>query len=143
MDFRYNIEQADRGPAPFATNIELLVRRNENFRTAIWTGTHLQITLMCIPPEEDIGLEMHPDTDQMIRIEHGIAVVKMGATRNQMTFRQNVCAGDIILIPAGTWHNIINAGRSPLKVSSVYAPPNHPKGTVHYTKEDAKKAETY
>ena len=98
---------------------------------------HLQMTLMCIPPGGDIGLEIHEDTDQYIRIEMGRALVRMGTCKNQMDFQQNLFRGDGIFIPAGTWHNIINTGRNSLKVSSIYAPPHHPYGTVHRTKKDA------
>ena len=99
------------------------------------------MTLMCIPPCGDIGLEIHEDTDQYIRVEMGRAAVRMGKCKNQLNFQQNLCRGDGIFIPAGTWHNIVNTGRSSLKVSSVYAPPHHPRGTVHYTKEDAAREE--
>ena len=95
------------------------------------------MTLMCIPPGGDIGLEIHEDTDQYIRIEMGRALVRMGTCKNQMDFQQNLFRGDGIFIPAGTWHNIINTGRNSLKVSSIYAPPHHPYGTVHRTKKDA------
>ncbi|MCI6733313.1 MAG: cupin domain-containing protein [Lachnospiraceae bacterium] len=95
------------------------------------------MTLMCILPGGDIGLEIHEDTDQYIRIEMGRALVRMGTCKNQMDFQQNLFRGDGIFIPAGTWHNIINTGRNSLKVSSIYAPPHHPYGTVHRTKKDA------
>jgi mannose-6-phosphate isomerase-like protein (cupin superfamily) len=111
--------------------------RNQNFRTAIWTGEYLQMTLMCIPPCCDIGQEIHKDTDQFIRIEQGNAIVKMGTCKNQLNFQKNMYQGDAVFIPAGMWHNIVNNGRTPLKVSSIYAPPNHQKGTIHRTKEDA------
>ena len=115
--------------------------QNLNFRTAIWTGNYLQMTLMSIPPCGEIGQEMHPDTDQLLRIEQGIALVKMGKIKNQWNFQQSVSKGDAIFVPAGTWHNVINMGKNHLKVSSVYAPPNHPWGTVHHTKADAEREE--
>lgn len=133
--------RTDFGPEPFTANIEQRVMRNTDFRTALWTGCHLQMTLMCIPPCKDIGLEMHPDTDQFLRIEQGKAVVVMGVCKEHPELEQEVCAGDGIFVPAGTWHNIINTGRVPLKLSSIYAPPNHRRGTVHHTKEDAQKEE--
>ncbi|MEY8428319.1 cupin domain-containing protein [Lachnospiraceae bacterium 46-15] len=111
--------------------------QNSNFRTAFWTGCHLQMTLMCIPPCGEIGLEIHEDTDQFIRVEQGKAMVKMGKCKEQLNFQQTLCMGDAVFIPAGTWHNIVNAGMHPLKVSSIYAPPNHPWGTIHQTKADA------
>ena len=128
----------DKGPDPYATNIERLAMRNQNFRAAVWTGCHLQMTAMSILPCDDIGLEMHEETDQFIRIEKGVAVVEMGNCKREPDFRQKLCEGDSIFVPAGTWHNIINIGRIPLKISSIYAPPNHKKGTVHPTKADAK-----
>ncbi len=99
------------------------------------------MTLMCIPPCGEIGLEIHQDTDQFIRIEGGRAVVKMGKFENQLDFRQSLCIGDAVFIPAGTWHNIVNVGGCPLKVTSIYAPPRHPRGTIQCTKEDAEREE--
>lgn len=100
----------------------MLFTKKTNFRTAIWTGHYAQMTLMCIPVCSDIGLEIHPDTDQIIRIEQGMALVKMGHHKNELNFQFEVCDSDIIFVPAGTWHNVVNVGRMPLKVSSVYAP---------------------
>ena len=131
----------DPGPVPFAANMEQASRHNHNFRTAVWTGNHLQLTVMCIPLRGEIGLELHPDTDQLIRVEEGQASVRMGKSRDQMTFRRCLSAGDAVLIPCGTWHNVVNTGNRPLKLSSVYAPPQHPKGTIHRTKADAEQAE--
>ncbi|MGN0131946.1 MAG: cupin domain-containing protein [Lachnospiraceae bacterium] len=135
------MQQTDKGPDPYVANIERLAMQNPNFRTAVWTGSHLQLTMMCIPPCGEIGLEIHEDTDQYIRVEQGCAVVKMGKCRKQQDFQQNVSRGDVIFVPAGTWHNVINMGSCPLRVSSVYAPPHHPKGTIHHTKEDAERAD--
>lgn len=101
------------------------------------------MTVMCIKPCGEIGLEIHPDTDQLIRVEQGTAVVKIGECKNQPDFQQNICKGDAVFIPAGTWHNIVNTGRNALKVSSVYAPPNHRRGTVHPTKADAERKNRY
>ncbi|MCI8813926.1 MAG: cupin domain-containing protein [Lachnospiraceae bacterium] len=134
-------KQTDNGPAPYAANIERMTMRNDKFRTAVWTGCHLQMTIMCIPPCGEIGLEFHKDTDQFIRVEQGRAIVKMGKCKEQLDFQRNLCRGDAVFIPAGTWHNIVNAERKCLKVSSIYAPPNHPKGTVQRTKTDAQREE--
>ena len=128
---------ADKGPSPYVANIDQESLQNQNYRTAIWTGEHLQMTLMCIPPCSDIGLELHNDVDQFIRIEQGKALAEMGIRKNQVDFRQNMYRGDGVFIPAGTWHNITNMGKTPLKLSVIYAPPNHPRGTVHRTKSDA------
>lgn len=141
MNFNYYRKKTDYGADPYVADIEQKADQNTYFRTAVWTGQHLQMTLMCIPPYEDIGLEMHADTDQLVRIERGHAIVKMGKTKERLEFRQEMQKGDVAFIPAGAWHNIINTDWIPLKVSSVYAPPNHPKGTIHPTKADAEKEE--
>ena len=131
------MKRTDYGPDPYAADIAHHSRENSNFRTAIWTGENLQMTLMCIPPCEDIGLEIHPDTDQVIRVEQGCAVVMMGKNQCRHDFQENLSMGDVVFVPAGTWHNIVNVGRCPLKLSSIYAPPKHPRGTVHRTKAEA------
>ncbi len=131
------IKLKDYGPEPFVVDIEEATIQNNNFRTALWTGKHLQLTLMSINVGEDIGLEVHHDLDQFIRIERGQGLVMMGDSRDNLDFRQRVEDDDVIFIPAGKWHNIINTGRTPLKLYSIYAPPAHPHGTVHKTKKDA------
>lgn len=127
----------DHGPEPFVAHIMGAARQNQNFRTAFWTGSHLQMTLMHIPVCGEIGLEVHPDTDQLIRVESGRALVSVGACRESVDFQCRLSTGEGIFVPAGTWHNVRNTGDCPLKLSSVYAPPHHPRGTVHRTKEDA------
>ncbi|WP_330597630.1 cupin domain-containing protein [Zhenhengia yiwuensis] len=127
----------DYGPYPFAINIEQATKSNNNFRTALWSGPYLQLTLMSLLPGEDIGLEMHSDVDQFIRLEQGQGLVMMGTHKDIPSFQQPVFADDAFIIPAGTWHNLINTGSVPLKLYSIYAPPNHPHGTVHVTKADA------
>ncbi|MCF6462005.1 cupin domain-containing protein [Clostridium sp. Cult1] len=104
---------------------------------ALWTGKHLQLTLMSINVGEDIGLEMHSDLDQFIRIEQGRGIVRMGNSMDNLNFQTRVYDGYVIFIPAGTWHNLINTGPVPIKLYSIYAPPAHPHGTVHRTKEEA------
>lgn len=141
MNCKYSVEQKDYGPDPYVTSLGQMALQNQNFRTAIWTGCHLQMTLMSIPPWGEIGLEMHEDTDQLIRVEQGSAMVKMGTQKEQMEICKNVCRGDAVFVPAGTWHNIVNMGGSDLKVSSIYAPPKHPKGTVHRTRKEAEREE--
>ena len=125
---------ADQGPLPMALDVAQAARQNNNFRIAVWTGVHMQMTLMAIPPCGEVGLELHPDTDQFIRIEQGKALVKMGECKDALNYLQNAGCGDAIFIPAGTWHNIINTGTEPLKLYSVYAPPHHPRGTVQPVK---------
>lgn len=131
----------DYGPAPFVFNIEEDTKKNTTFRTARWTGTYMQLTLMSIPKCQDIGLENHTHVDQFIRIEEGEGVVLMGDSPNNLYFKQPVYDNIAILIPAGTWHNLINTGNSPLKLYSIYAPVQHPPGTVHWTKADAQAEE--
>lgn len=131
----------DYGPNPFVININEAAKQNNTFRTALWTGTHLQVTLMSLNVGEDIGLEMHPDVDQFLRIEQGQGIVQMGESKDNLDFKRNVSDDTAIVIPAGTWHNLINTGNIPLKLYSIYAPPNHPHGTVHVTKADAEAAE--
>jgi len=131
----------DYGPAPFVVNIEEATKQNNNFRTALWTGSHLQLTLMSIPVGEDIGLEMHPDLDQFIRLEQGQGIVRMGDRQDRLDFQRRVYDDFAFIIPAGKWHNLINTGDVPIKLYSIYAPPQHPRGTVHETKADAEDAE--
>jgi mannose-6-phosphate isomerase-like protein (cupin superfamily) len=131
----------DYGPRPLAFNIEKATKQNNTFRTVIWTGSHLQVTLMSINVGEDIGIENHPNVDQFLRIEQGRGLVKMGHRRDDMNIQANVSDNDAIIVPAGTWHNLINTGGIPLKLYSIYAPPQHPHGTVHVTKADAIAAE--
>jgi mannose-6-phosphate isomerase-like protein (cupin superfamily) len=127
----------DYGPEPFVINIEDATIKNNTFRTAIWTGDHLQLTLMSIDVGDEIGLEIHPDIDQFIRIEEGYGIVLMGEDRVNLDFQEMVHDGYAFIIPAGTWHNLINLGDTPIKLYSIYAPPKHPWGTVQETREDA------
>lgn len=127
----------DHGGEPFVVNLNQAAKHNNNFRTAIWTGNHMQLTLMSINVGEDIGLENHPNVDQFIRIERGQGLVQMGKNKNNLNFVNIVGEDDAIIVPAGTWHNVINTGNTPLKLSTIYAPPNHPFGTVHRTKAEA------
>lgn len=131
----------DYGPRPLVFNIERATEQNRTFRTAMWTGDHLQVTLMSINAGEDIGAEVHPELDQFLRIEHGQGLVMMGYSRNNMNMQAMVSDDDAIIVPAGTWHNLINTGSTPLKLYSIYAPPQHPHGTVHRTKAEAMAAE--
>ena len=131
----------DYGPEPFVINIGQAARQNDTFRTALWTGNHLQLTLMSINAGEDIGLENHPNLDQFLQIEQGQGIVRMGLSRKNLDYQRKVGRGYAVIIPAGTWHNLVNTGNVPLKLYSIYAPPQHPKGTVHRTKADAMAAE--
>lgn len=131
------VELKDYGPNPFVININNATLQNDNYRTALWTGDYLQLTLMSLEVGEDIGLEMHPDVDQFIRIEQGQGVVQMGDREDRFNFEEQVYDDIIFIIPAGKWHNLTNTGNTPLKLYSIYAPPEHPHGTVHTTKAEA------
>ncbi|MGI8314671.1 cupin domain-containing protein [Halobacillus mangrovi] len=135
------IDLKDYGKQPFVLNIDEATKQNDTFRTALWTGDHLQVTLMSIGVGEDIGLELHSDVDQFLRIEQGQGLVQMGDAKDQLDFQANVYDDFAIMVPAGKWHNLTNTGNQPLKLYSIYAPPEHPFGTVHPTKADAMEAE--
>jgi mannose-6-phosphate isomerase-like protein (cupin superfamily) len=130
----------DHGANPYVVNIEELTLANENFRTAAWTGKNLQMTLMTIQPGGDIGLEVHEDHDQFLRIEQGNARVEMGPTETEL---ETWTAEDdfAIFVPAGAWHNVVNTSEKPLKLYSIYSPPEHAHGTVHVTRAEADAAE--
>ena len=134
-------ESQDLGAKPCLINIRKETECNKNFRTVIWTGKHLQVTVMSIPVGGEIGLERHDDVDQFIKVESGCANVYMGACKEEVKLVGKVNANYAVVIPAGTWHNILNACSCPLKVYSVYAPPQHPLGTIHKSKLDSDLAE--
>lgn len=134
-------EITDYGPEPLVINIDRITKLNPYYRAALWTGEYLQLTLMSIRVGGDIGLEMHPDTDQFIRIEDGYAMVMTGDNKDNLNARQKADCNTAIIVPAGVWHNIVNIGSTPLKLYSIYAPPHHPYGTIHQTKEDANRHE--
>jgi mannose-6-phosphate isomerase-like protein (cupin superfamily) len=131
----------DIGPQPNSFDLEQATRSNTTYRTVAWTGKYLQLTLMSIPVGEDIGLEMHPETDQFLRLDAGRGRVQMGPARDQLDFDREVEDGFAILVPAGTWHNVTNIGDEPLQVYAVYAPVHHAAGIVQPTAEDAEKDE--
>lgn len=126
----------DKGPKPFVVNINEAAKQNNTFRTALWTGPNLQVTLMDLGVGESVGLEMHNNVDQFLRLEQGEGFVQMGPSEHQLNFERVVYDDDAIIVPAGTWHNLTNIGTIPLKLYSIYAPPEHPYGTVHHTKAD-------
>ncbi len=137
----YSSRITDYGAEPFVVDIEKVTTQNNTFRTALWTGDHLQLTLMSIGVGESIGLEIHPDLDQFLRIEEGEGLVQMGDSKDRLDFQQKAFADYAIVIPAGKWHNLINTGNKPIKLYSIYAPPQHPYGTIHETKAIAMAAE--
>ena len=127
----------DYGKEPWVVDIEDATVKNKNFRKAMWTGRNLQMTVMSINPGGEIGLEKHDSNDQFIRVEKGHARIVMGESSDKMTFDKKVSDDWAIFIPAGFWHNIINAGKTPLKVYVIYAPPEHTAGTIHKTFEES------
>jgi len=133
-------EIIDKGPAPTVMNVESATIENTNYRTTAWTGNNLQMTLMSIEPGHDIGLEVHDTHDQFLRLEQGQAKVSMGPSQDQLQVWQ-ASASDAVFVPVGTWHNLESVGDVALKVYSIYAPPQHPHGTVHVTQADAEAAE--
>ena len=138
---KMNMKLEDYGPHPFTININDAAKQNNTYRTALWTGPNLQVTLMSIGVGEDIGLELHHDVDQFLRIEQGQGIVQMGKNKELLDYTVAISDDSAIFVPKGTWHNVINTGYMPLKLYSIYAPPNHPFGTVHQTKADAEAAE--
>lgn len=136
-----NIKLTDYGLRPLVVNINQATKQNNTYRTALWTGKHFQVTLMSINVGDDIGLEVHPTTDQFIRIEEGQGHVQMGDSKDKLDFQKMACDDYAIMIPAGKWHNVTNMGSTPLKVYVIYAPPEHPYGTVQATKAVAMSAE--
>lgn len=110
---------------PFLTDLSEEVCNNNEFRKILWTGKHMQLTVMNIEPKKSIGLEIHPQNDHMLYIEDGIGHVLMGYQKENLVYRRQVKKGDAVLIPAGVWHNLINFSLKPVKLFVVYAPPNH------------------
>lgn len=123
----------DIGPLPQAFDIHHATEQNPNYRSVAWSGRYLQVTLMSIPVGAAIGLEAHPSTDQFLRLEAGRGRVQMGAAKDDLTFEREVSDGWYILVPAGTWHNITNIGRTPMGVYTIYAPTHHAPDKVQAT----------
>ena len=131
----------DIGPRPNAFDIETATRENENYRTVAWTGKYLQVTLMSIPVGESIGLEVHPDTDQFLRLDAGSGRAVMGPAKDQLDFEQEVSEGWSIQVPAGSWHDVINTGDEPLRLYAIYAPVHHAPAIVQETSDEAEQDE--
>ena len=132
----------DYGPNPSVTNVGGMAMHNPYFRSALWTGDYMQMTLMSIPVRGEIGWEVHKDTDQILRVEQGAGAVIMGKCEEHPDMKGRISMGDTIFVPAGTGHNIVNIGGIPLRLSSIYAPPHHPFGTIHRTKKEAERVES-
>ncbi len=121
----------------FVGDIEKLTEKNNYFRQVLFTGKHTQLVVMSLKPGEEIGNEVHNTVDQFFRIEEGEAKFVFNETEEHV-----VHAGDAVVVPAGTYHNVINnSKKEALKLYTLYSPPNHPDGTVHKTKAEAEAAE--
>lgn len=130
----------DTGRTPWTVDIEKITLENTKFRATRWTGKNLQLTLMSLKPGEEIGLELHNDVDQFIRIDQGRGRVVMGQSKDALSFDKEVENDWAILVPAGYWHNLINTGNTDLKLYSIYAPPQHAPDTVHATSAESEAA---
>jgi mannose-6-phosphate isomerase-like protein (cupin superfamily) len=122
-------------PGPGTVDILQAARGNEAFRREVMTGEHEQVVVMTIPPSGEIGEEVHPDTDQVLVFVDGQGEARLDGESS------NVGPNDLVFVRAGTSHNFINTGDAPLRLITVYAPPEHEPGTVHQTKEEADAAE--
>lgn len=121
----------------YVGHIEKQTRENADFRRVLFTGKHAQLVVMCLEPGEQIGDEVHQNVDQFFRIEQGTARFVFNEGSEHL-----LREGDVVVVPAGTYHNVINTSKTaPLKLSTVYSPPNHPEGTVHKTRAEAEAAE--
>jgi mannose-6-phosphate isomerase-like protein (cupin superfamily) len=114
----------------FVKDIEALAVKNDDFRRVLYTARHCQLVLMALKPKEEIGAEVHT-LDQFFRIEEGTGEVELDGVRTK------VRAGFAIVVPAGANHNVINTGEVPLRLYTLYAPPNHRDGVVHHTRAEA------
>ena len=114
----------------FVQNFEGLAVKNYEFCHALYTAKHLQLVVMALKPKEEIGAEVHK-LDQFFRVEEGTGEAVLNGVRTVIS------AGFAVLVPAGTNHNIINTGTVPLKLYTLYAPPNHRDGVVHHTRAEA------
>jgi mannose-6-phosphate isomerase-like protein (cupin superfamily) len=122
--------------AGYSIDIEKATEENEFFRTVLYTAQHMQLVLMTLKVGEDIGQEIHPDVDQFIRVEEGEADAILDGEVHKLS------DGSVVVIPAGTEHNVINTSSSEaLRLYTVYTPPNHPDGTIHKTKAEAEEYE--
>lgn len=121
----------------YFVHIEKDALENAFFRKVLFTASHSQLVLMCLKPEEEIGMEVHPENDQFFRFEKGEGRVIVSG--QEFTVKD----GDVIIVPAGEMHNVINVSTTEdLKLYTIYSPAHHPDGTVHKTKEEAMAAET-
>lgn len=121
----------------FVEDIEELTEENQDFRRVLYTGKHLQLVLMALKPGEEIGEEVHEDHDQFFRVEKGQGEVWIDGARTKIK------GDDAVIVPAGAKHNVVNTGHKPLKLYTIYGPPEHRDGVVHTTRADALAAEEH
>jgi mannose-6-phosphate isomerase-like protein (cupin superfamily) len=114
----------------FVEDIEKLTEDNDDYRRVLYTGKHLQLVLMALRPGEEVGEEVHETHDQFFRFETGVGVVVIDGVRNEVE------ADDGVIVPAGARHNVINTGTGPLKLYTIYGPPEHRDGVLQPTKAD-------
>jgi mannose-6-phosphate isomerase-like protein (cupin superfamily) len=115
----------------YVTDIERDTLANEDYRRVLFTGRNIQLVLMTVMPGDEIGLETHEEHDQFIRVEAGTGTLLLGGAKHELS------DGFAVVIPAGVEHNVINTSRSePLRLYTLYSPPEHADGTVHRTKQD-------
>ncbi len=117
----------------FVDDIERLTEENDDFRRVLYTGKHLQLVLMALKPGEEIGEEVHEDRDQFFRVEDGKGEILIDGVRHPIK------DDDGVVVPAGARHNVINTGREPLRLYTLYGPPEHKDGVVHPAKADAER----
>ena len=117
----------------FSENIERLTVENEDFRRVLYTGRHIQLVLMTLPPGCDIGEEVHEDRDQFFRIEEGKGIVYIDGAANAVE------DDFAVIVPAGARHNVVNTGDGPLRLYTIYGPPEHKDGVVHKDKATAER----
>jgi mannose-6-phosphate isomerase-like protein (cupin superfamily) len=131
-------DHEDMGKKPWVLDIEEATVENSNYRFAKWSGEYMQMVLMSIKPGEIIDLEIHDGHDQFIRIEQGEARVLMGRSEDKLDYDEKVSDDWAIFIPAGYWHKVENTGKNDLKLYTIYAPGEHPAGTVRETLQEAR-----
>lgn len=124
-------------------NVEVATKSSSYFRKVLFTADNMQLVVMSLRVGEEIGVEVHDHLEQFIRVESGLATVTMGPSRDEVTEHHDLEAGWVVVVPGGTWHNVANRGDVELKLSTIYAPPQHAEGTVHRTKADAIAAEAH
>ncbi|MCW1888223.1 MAG: cupin domain-containing protein [Candidatus Moranbacteria bacterium] len=114
----------------YTGNIERQTEENENYREVLYTGPNMQLVVMALQAGEEIGMEKHDTHDQFFRIEQGECRVVINGESSVLK------DGEAAIVPAGAEHNVINTGEEVLKLYTIYAPPEHPAGTIHKTKAD-------